>query len=104
MLSTEPLTIRGIMADIDVSTAGGDEYVVEVREGGSSTRHTVTLDGAALERFGGGAPAERLLEESFRFLLEREPKEAILRRFEISVIGRYFPEFESEIRGRVGAS
>jgi hypothetical protein len=92
------------MAEIDVSVAGADEYVVEVREGGSSTRHAVTLDGAALERFGAGAPAERLLEESFRFLLEREPKESILRRFEISVIGRYFPEFESEIRGRVSAS
>ncbi len=92
------------MIDIDVSAIGGDEYLVEVREGGSSTRHTVTLDRAALERFGGGVPAERLLEESFRFLLEREPKESILRRFEISVIGRYFPEFESEIRGRVGGS
>jgi hypothetical protein len=30
-------------------------------------------------------------------LLEREPKEAILRRFDVSVIGRYFPEFEGVI-------
>jgi hypothetical protein len=92
------------MAEIDVSVARADEYVVEVREDGSTTRHTVTLDSSALERFGGGVPAKRLLEESFRFLLEREPKEAILRRFEISVIGRYFPEFESEIRRRVTGS
>ena len=92
------------MVEIDVSVARADEYVVEVREEGSSTRHTVTLDSSALERFGGGASAERLLEESFRFLLEREPKEAILRSFEISVIGRYFPEFESEIRRRVTGS
>ena len=92
------------MVEIDVSVARADEYVVEVREGGSSTRHTVALDSSALERFGAGVPAERLLEESFRFLLEREPKEAILRRFEISVIGRYFPEYEREIRRRVAGS
>ncbi len=92
------------MVEIDVSVADADEYVVEVREGGSSTRHTVGLDSSALERFGAGVSAERLLEESFRFLLEREPKEAILRRFEISVIGRYFPEYEGEIRRRVSGS
>ena len=89
------------MTEIEVSQAGGDEYVVEVREGGSSTRHTVTVGEPARQRFGGDAPAERLLDESFRFLLEREPKEAILRRFEISVIGRYFPEYEAEIQRRV---
>ena len=31
-------------------------------------------------------------------LLEREPKESILGRFDVSVIGRYFPDFESAIR------
>ena len=91
------------MAEIDVSTADGDEYIVAVRDRGSSTRHTVTVDSGALVRFGGGASVERLLEESFRFLLEREPKEAILGRFEISVIGRYFPEYEKEIRLRLSA-
>ena len=34
----------------------------------------------------------------FEFLLAREPKESILPSFEIPVIGRYFPEFEREIR------
>ncbi len=88
--------------EILVSAGRGDVHEVEVREGGSATRHVVTVDAAALERLGGGVSAERLLEESFRFLLEREPKEAILPRFEISVIGRYFPEYEDEIRRRVG--
>jgi hypothetical protein len=32
----------------------------------------------------------------FQFLLEREPKESILRRFDVTVISRYFPEFERE--------
>jgi len=37
---------------------------------------------------------ERCIEAAFRFLLDREPKESILRRFDITVISRYFTEFE----------
>ncbi|MCJ7709967.1 MAG: hypothetical protein MUQ32_03970 [Chloroflexi bacterium] len=39
-----------------------------------------------------------LVRRSFAFLLAREPKESILRRFDLLLIGRYFPEFEREIR------
>jgi hypothetical protein len=39
---------------------------------------------------------ERCLEPAFQFLLDREPKESILRRFDIAAISRYFPEFERE--------
>ncbi|HEX6655224.1 MAG TPA: hypothetical protein VF153_03330 [Candidatus Limnocylindria bacterium] len=45
-------------------------------------------------------PAETV-EASFRFLLEREPRESILRSFELPAIGGYFPEYESEIRRRL---
>jgi hypothetical protein len=34
---------------------------------------------------------------AFAFLLDREPKEAILARFDVAVISRYFPEFEREL-------
>ena len=30
-------------------------------------------------------------------MLDREPKESILRRFDVMAISRYFPEFEREI-------
>ena len=40
---------------------------------------------------------ERCLEAAFRFLLDREPKESIFRRFDVTVISRYFPEFEQEL-------
>ena len=43
------------------------------------------------------APPERYLEAAFRFLLDREPKESILRRFDVTAISRYFPEFEREM-------
>lgn len=47
------------------------------------------------------ASPEALVKESFRFLLEREPKEAILRSFDLMVIGRYFPEYRREIVTRL---
>ena len=42
-------------------------------------------------------PAE-LIKRSFEFLLEREPKESILREFNLNVISKYFPEYEKEIK------
>ena len=44
-------------------------------------------------------PRETLLERSFEFLLERESNTSILRRFDLPVIGSYFPEYERTIRG-----
>lgn len=90
-----------IMAEISIIHETGEEYTVEVREAGGASRHRVTVPAEDLERYGGGASAEELLEASFRFLLEREPKEAILSRFEISVIERYFPEYPKVIGRRL---
>ncbi len=93
------------MAEIDVRTTSEDDgwaFQVTVSEGGSRTVHRVALTSDAYERLTGGAcgPAE-LVRRSFEFLLEREPKESILREFDIMVIARYFPEYEGEIAGRV---
>ena len=89
------------MAEIEVSPKGEGVFRVEVREGGSSTVHDVTASPADLRRYAGDVPAERLIEESFRFLLEREPKESILRSFELPVIERYFPDYPKAIRTRL---
>ena len=93
------------MADIEVQSSDkGDayEFQVTVREGKSRTQHRVTLDKADYERLAGGqASPEDLVSESFRFLLEREAKESILRSFDLTVIGRYFPEYERQIKGRL---
>jgi hypothetical protein len=59
---------------------------------------TVTQDYAA-KLIGGDVPVERLVICSFEFLLEREPNTSILRRFDLMVIARYFPEYERVIRG-----
>jgi hypothetical protein len=81
-------------------TGEGDslEFEVVVREGKSETRHHVTMSQETCERLAAGKHApERCLEAAFRFLLDREPKESILSRFDVSVISRYFPEFEREL-------
>ena len=40
---------------------------------------------------------EQCVEAAFRFLLDREPKESILRSFDVAVISRYFLEFDQEL-------
>jgi hypothetical protein len=66
---------------------------------GSRTRHHVRVTHADLERFAPGAgDPEDLVRRSFAFLLARERKESILRSFDLPAIGRYFPEYEREIR------
>lgn len=75
------------------------EFAVEIREGRGASRHTVTCDPVLFQRLAGahGVGAEAFVEAVFAFLLEREPKESILSRFDVSVVSRYFPEFEGEI-------
>lgn len=56
---------------------------------------------ADLSRWGGGdgqPEVEDLVRRSFEFLLEREPPESILRSFDLSVIARYFPEYDQRFK------
>jgi hypothetical protein len=81
-------------------TGEGDplEFDVIVRVGRGETRHHVTMAGDTCERLTMGTHTpERCIEAAFQFLLDREPKESILRRFEVTVISCYFPEFEREL-------
>ena len=80
------------------AAAGALGFRVVVREGKGETRHDVTMAQATFERLAGaGHTPEQLVEAAFRFLLDREPKESILGRFDVDIIARYFPEFEREI-------
>ena len=89
-------------AKIEVEQAGPGEFRVRVLEGKSETSHTVTLKTVDYDRVAAGKiePAE-LVRLSFEFLLENEPKESILTRFDLSIISRYFPNFEPEMKQRL---
>ena len=84
---------------IEVTKRSDDEFEVTVEEGGSSTSHTVTVDDSYYQKLTGGEIGkEDLVRRSFEFLLEREPKESILSRFNLKVITRYFPSYETQIK------
>jgi len=81
-------------------TRDGDplEFEIIVRGGGRETRHHVTMARDTWERLTAGRHTpQRCIEAAFQFLLDREPKESILRRFDVTVIAHYFPEFEREL-------
>ena len=92
------------MSTVEVTAAvvgDGWDCMVTVRDG-SETHHRVHVSRADLARLTPGAsdPVD-LVEASFAYLLEREPKESILREFDLTVIGRYFPDYEREIGHRL---
>ncbi len=89
------------MARITVAASGDDLYRVTVEEGKGRTVHDVTVTADDVERYATGVSAEQLVEASFEFLLEREPKESILSRFELPVIERYFSDYPVRIREKI---
>ena len=83
---------------ISVQSAGSAKYRVTIEQDSSKSTHEVTVIPLELAKYGGEATAERLVEASFEFLLEREPKESVLRSFHLGDIEHYFPEFPKQIR------
>lgn len=74
---------------------------VSIDHAGQRTRHLVTVTPSDVDRWAEGSErgdVERLVTKSFDFLLEREPPSAILATFELSVIQRYFPDFDSTFK------
>ena len=65
---------------------------------GNSTTHRVNLTNEYYTHLSlkDTNPSD-LVEGSFKFLLEREPKEMILRTFDLKIISHYFPEYERRI-------
>ena len=75
------------MADIAVTRTGAGRFSVVI-----DGRHSYEVT---------GDDDDRLVRESFAFLLEREPPSSILKKFDLSVIATYFPDYPAEIRRRL---
>ena len=75
---------------------GGKGYrcAVDVSDATGTTHHVVRVSALDFQRWARGRSAEDLVRDSFGFLLEREAKTSILKEFELSVIKRYFPEYD----------
>ena len=81
-------------------TAGGDplKFAVTVTDEKGESLHVVTMSPVTYEQLAGGKHTPvACVEAVFRFLLDREPKESILTRFDITVIAHYFPEFDRKL-------
>ncbi len=88
---------------IVVQRKSAGEYAVVVEDADGRTRHRVHVSpDDARKLTAGRVSEEELVRRSFEFLLAREPKEQILGSFDLSVIARYFPEYEREIRKALG--
>ena len=90
-------------ASIHVERADPSRFRVTVTDGDSQSMHTVSLSADYYDKLTQKQVSQEvLIEQSFRFLLEHEPKESILREFDLPLIGHYFRNYESEIRRRLG--
>lgn len=94
------------MAEIEVgqeTDCGASwSYGVSVFEGGRVHRHAVTLSYQDYDLWcRGRVSPSRVVEAAFRFLLENEPADAILPKFDCSVIRRHFPDVDKQLPQRL---
>jgi hypothetical protein len=81
-----------------ISTDNPLIFSVVVVDRGGQTQHQVTIERSLFQQLSSKrATPEVFMEATFRFLLDREPKEAIMSRFNVTVIPRYFPEYPHKI-------
>jgi len=94
--------MAAIAVHCDGSRDDGWVCLVTLREDGRDiSSHRVRVRAADLDRLAAGSDEPTaLVEASFAFLLARESPQTILRSFELTDIGRYFPSYESDIRHR----
>ena len=97
------------MVKVNVSRVSQDpgtdpqEFTVEVGDiEKTKTLHQVLVSRQMHQRLTGGLKSsEELVKTSFEFLLEREPKESILKSFDLGEIQKYFPEYETLISAQL---
>jgi hypothetical protein len=89
-------------AVLDIRPMEPEHYGVQVEEGDVITSHRVTLPAALLDDLAmSDVDPVLVVEESIRFLLDREPATSILDEFSVEDIPRHFPDFYDELRARI---
>lgn len=86
------------MTEINVITLSETAFQVTVNAK-SQTAHEVKVSAEyARQLTGGRIITSQLVHASFEFLLAREPNTSILRSFDLSVIAKYFPDYETAMK------
>lgn len=80
---------------VSAGPAGKLAFDAIVRDARGESRHRVAIGADEARRWADlGAEPARGVEAVMRFLLDREPREAIMSAFDTNVVRRYFPEFD----------
>ena len=90
------------MADITVTSIDPRKFHVQIRENDLETSHHVTVPESLINEL--QLPEDgldRVVRESFVFLLERERASSIMSTFSLDVISDYFPEYKKELLERL---
>ena len=83
---------------ISIKTLSNNEFEVTVQSN-TVTTHLVTLSNEVHKNLTNEkVTKEELLDFSFNFLLDREPNTSIMSSFELTVISRYFSNYEKSIK------
>lgn len=89
------------MADLSINCSqDNDGWTCRVTVTDSkTTEHTVKVPRNDYEKLTGSVEVdvEELVEQSFEFLLDREPQGAIMGQFDLMTIETYFPSYPDEI-------
>ncbi|MGH3938649.1 MAG: hypothetical protein ACRDTG_08415 [Pseudonocardiaceae bacterium] len=86
------------MADITVTSMGTRKFHIQIRDGDLETSHHVTVPESLINQLQLHKDSlDRVVRESFVFLLEREPASSIMSVFSLDVISGYFPEYKEKL-------
>jgi hypothetical protein len=86
---------------ITVKARGPSRFRVEVDAGQATTTHDVEIPDGFRDELAVTVDDERVVRETFSFLLEREPATSIMSRFSLDVVSRFFPDYIVELRARL---
>ena len=83
--------------NVSIQMLSNNKYEVTVQSN-TITTHIVSLSDEVHKNLTNNkVTKEELLDFSFKFLLDREPNTSIMSSFELTVISRYFSEYENSV-------
>ncbi len=73
-------------------------FEVTVKGKGTSTSHRTSMTKEFYKKLKTKSTPQKVVAQSFRFLLTKESKESILSEFDISIISTYFPDYLESLK------
>jgi len=96
--------VSGMSEKIQVRILDAHTFAVDVTEGETRTHHRVVVPPELLDELGlFDTDEERLVRESFGFLLDRTPSTSIDEEFPLDTLASRYPDFADELRTRLPA-